>query len=281
MDLINSYIPMTGDGLSLLDVFTYYILMITFFCFAASFFFSWFTRTHVAPEHNTSRVFTAIICLVAGISYFIISTYFKDYLQELRTITDPDARQAFAHKGFMAIGQLRYMDWLVTTPLLLIKMISVLRVKYSRIAGWVVTIVLADIFMIVTGYIGQQQLDGTGSILITSHMIWGAISTIGYLVVLYGMYHIYRTYKSEAKPIERKAFKWMAGTLVTLWGVYPIGYILSAVAPDLDPNYLNIAYSVADVINKAGIGIVAYLMASILLENRIDVTSPKFAERVG
>ncbi|AZQ42805.1 bacteriorhodopsin [Nonlabens ponticola] len=281
MDLANSFIPAVGDGLGLLEVATYYVMMVAFFCFVASFFFSWFTRTHVAPEHNTSRVFTAIICVVAGISYFIISDYYKDFLQELQTITDETTRNEFKRNGYNAIGQLRYMDWMVTTPLLLIKMISVLRIKYSRIAVIVALVVLGDIFMIATGFIGQQQLDADGSIMVQSRMIWGAISTVGYTMVLVGMYQIWNKYRHEAKTLERRAYKYMSLTVVTLWGVYPIGYILVALFPEMDNSWIHITFSIADVVNKAGVGIIAYLMASRLLEDRLDTSSKEFAMNVG
>lgn len=280
MELSNFFMPINGDGLDLLSVATYYIIMVAFFCFVASFFFSWFTRTQVAPEHNTSRVLTAVICAVAGLSYFYIGKYYNAYLHDLRSITDPSLRAEFRHKAFFAIGQMRYMDWLVTTPLLLIKMISILRPKYAAISKTVALIIIGDIFMVITGFVGQQQLGANGEILVASHMIWGAISTLGYICVLIGMYRIYQM-RNIAQPIEQKAFKWMAGTIVTFWGVYPIGYILVALCPKLDTDILNIAYSIADVINKAGIGIIAYMMAVQILERRINEKSPEVAENLG
>ena len=269
---------MVGDGLNLLQVFTYYILIITAFGFVASFFFSWFTRTHVAPEHNTSRVLTAVICVVAAISYFTISMHYKTYLGE---VTDGSTGNLDPHRAFIGIGQFRYMDWLITTPLLLIKMLTVLRINFNKAKKIIALMLFGDVFMIITGFIGEQQFTSTGAIDISSHMIWGAISTVGYIVVLWALYTLWNKEKGNALPEERKAFKLMALTTVTFWGVYPIGYILEAVVPSLDPNWLHIAYSVADLINKAGIGIIAYLVAADLLEKRIDVRSKEYAENVG
>ncbi|MGB3773774.1 MAG: bacteriorhodopsin [Leeuwenhoekiella sp.] len=279
MESSKLFLPLVGEGLDLLPVFTYYILMITSFGFVASFFFSWFTRTHVAPEHNTSRVLTAIICAVAAISYFTISMHYKTYLNELSTGNASDFSDPY--RAFVGIGQYGYMDWLITTPLLLIKMLSVLRINFKKAKNLLFCMLFGDVFMIITGFIGEQQFSADGNLLVSAHMIWGAISTVGYIVVLYALYTIWKDQKDNALPEERKAFKLMALTTVTFWGVYPLGYILEAVVPSLDPNWLHIAYSVADLINKAGIGIIAYLVGADLLSKRIDVRSKEFAKHVG
>ena len=224
---------------------------------------------------------TAIIGLVAGISYFLIQGYYKSYLQELETITDPQQREIFSRQAYLAIGQLRYMDWTITTPLLLIKTIMVMRVPPQCIKGLLALISLGDLFMIVTGYIGEQQIGADVLVLVGPRMFWGAISTIGYVAVLYGMWRVWSKHRFETRPVEQRAFKWMALPTVTVWGVYPIGYILIALVPSLSVNWIHIAFSVADIINKAGVGVVAYLLGAYLLEQRINVQSREHAEYIG
>ncbi len=205
--------------------------------------------------------------------------HYKTYLGE---IADGSTGAVVdSHRAFIGIGQFRYMDWLITTPLLLIKMLTVLRINFSKARKIIALMIFGDVFMIITGFIGEQQFTANGDILVSSHMIWGAISTIGYILLLWGLYSLWNSNKENALPEERKAFKLMALTTVTFWGVYPIGYILEAVVPSLDPNWLHIAYSVADLINKAGIGIIAYLVGADLLEKRINVRSKEYAENVG
>ena len=275
MEFSDAFLPTTASS-GLLAAFTWYTMVATMFFLIASAVFSWLTRTHVAPEHNTSRVITACISVVAAISYYFIQDYFRTYLQAASGVPTAAENQA----AFLAIGQLRYMDWTITTPLLLIKMFMMVHasdLRGSRLLYWAI---VADIFMIATGYIGDQQLAADGSILVGPRLIWGAISTIGYLYVVYALYRVWKQYAPLAKPIEQGAFRLMAGTVVTLWGVYPIGYILIAVT-SLDANYLQIIYSVADVINKVGVGIIVYLAGSTILEQRVDVTSPEYAMRVG
>ncbi|MBE7158371.1 MAG: bacteriorhodopsin, partial [Rhodospirillales bacterium] len=107
-------------GLS--SVLTEYILVVTFFSFFAMTIFSLATKGSVSPEHRTSSVMTALICFVAGCSYVVIRTYFHAMLETLVKLPagDTSARHDLLYTSYLAIGQYRYMDWTVTTPLLLV-----------------------------------------------------------------------------------------------------------------------------------------------------------------
>lgn len=275
MDTATVFLP-TAATSGLLPTLTWYLMVVSMFALLASLVFSAQTRTHVAPEHNTSRVLTACIGLVAGLSYFFIQSYYRSWLGTVNGVpTYAESKQAF-----LAIGQLRYMDWTITTPLLLIKMFMMLGAKGKRINRLLTIALIGDVWMIVTGYIGDQQISSAGDILVGPHLIWGAISTIGYLALVYALYRAWNEFGPAARGLERRGYRWMAGTVVTLWGVYPIGYILIAVT-QIDPNLLQVAYSVADVINKAGVGVVVYLVGSNILEQRINVKSEEYALNVG
>ena len=275
MELPGIFLP-TAATSGLLAVFAWYSMLVAMFSFAASVVFSAGTRTHVAPEHNTSRVLTACICLVAAISYYFIQDYYRRFLGS----TGGEPTYEESKEAFLAIGQLRYMDWTVTTPLLIIKMMMMAKVRGSRGYRLLAIALIGDVWMIATGYIGEQQLAGDNAIEVGPRLIWGAISTLGYLAVVYALYRVWKEYASQALPIERRAFRYMAATVVTFWGVYPIGYILIAVT-GIDPDLLQVAYSIADVINKVGLGIIVYLVGSSILTSRIDVESREYAMHIG
>ena len=275
METATFFLP-TAASSGLSAMLAWYSMVTAMFFLLASVVFSWLTRTHVAPEHNTSRVLTACISLVAACSYYYIQDYYRQYL----ATTGGVPSYADAKVAFLAIGQLRYMDWTITTPLLLIKMFMMVRAHTLKASRLLYYALLGDLFMIVTGYIGDQQLAADGSVLVGPRLIWGAVSTLGYLVVVYSLYQVYRQYAPLAAPVEQRAYRLMAGTIVTLWGVYPIGYILIAVTT-INPDTLQVLYSIADVINKVGVGIIVYLAGASLLEARVDIRSKEYAMSVG
>lgn len=266
MHLSATYVPTAGD-VGVLPMITYFFISVAAYGFLGNLIFSLATHSSVVPEHRTSRVLEAVIAAVAGVSYFLILHYYHDMLEELASLHSEAERYALIQRSYNAIGQYRYMDWAVTTPLLLLKMVGTLQVKPREAPRTIAMLLLADFYMILTGYIGEQQLTASGEILAGPKLLWGAISTLGYLLIPVGLYQLWKRFHARARPVERRAFKWISLTTVTTWGVYPIGYILTLT--DLNLNWVHIAFSIADVVNKIGVAVVVYLMAKHLLEERL------------
>ncbi len=161
------------------------------------------------------------------------------------------------------------MDWFITTPLLLLKTVLVLEVKPRKLWGALTVLLLADMFMVVTGYIGEQQFTAAGEVDAGARLFWGSVSTVGYLVIPVTLLYIYRNYGREAHAWERRAYRILALATVITRGVYPLGYLVPALLPELSFNWLHIAFNVADVLNKVGAGVVIYVGAASVLEDRV------------
>lgn len=276
MDFAHKFLP-TAATVGLLPMITWFFMLIAFYAFVGNFIFALASRSSVAPEHRVSRNYTAIIAAVAGISYFLIQDFYRDMLTVLADLTDPDDRLALINLSYNAIGQLRYMDWAITTPLLLLKIVSMVKIRYRSHATLVNTLLAADFFMIFTGYIGEQQLTVDNQILVGTKLIWGAVSTIGYVVIVVTLWRIWREFAQAdtVHPEERWAFRLMALMTVTFWGVYPIGYILTTI-DGINLNWVHTSFSIADIINKVAVGSIAFQAAERVLERRVseDATAP-------
>ncbi|RYY19892.1 MAG: hypothetical protein EOP41_09440, partial [Sphingobacteriaceae bacterium] len=159
-------------------------------------------------------------------------------------------------------------DWAITTPLLLLKTVSLLKIQPHQAKKSIFWLLFADLFMVFTGYIGEQQLSADGHILVGDKLIWGAVSTVGYVVIPYILWNLWSRFKDTVQPEERTAYKWLALSTVTTWGVYPLGYILTTFN-GINLNYIHISFSIFDVINKVGAGAIVYLTAKAVLEKRV------------
>lgn len=259
----------TAGQVGLLAQVTEFFLLMAVFAFAGSFLFSLLTRTSIAPEHRVSNTLTAIISLVAGASYFLIHDNYHEMLRELAKLPDEASRFVFVQQAYLAIGGYRYIDWSVTTPLLLLKTVLMLKVKPREIKGMIALLLAADVLMILTGYIGAQQVDAQMSVLVGPRLTWGTISTLFYLVIPVILYRIWQRYQSRGTPDEQYAYKLMALTSVTTWGVYPLGYLVPALLPQVNLNWVHIAFTIADIVNKVGVGLVAYQVSAKVLEQRV------------
>ncbi len=128
MNFADSFVPTAGE-VGILPMITYFFMALAGYAFLGNVIFSLATQGSVAPEHRISRVYGAIIAAVAGVSYFLITHFYHEMLHALSGLHSPEERAALVRHGYQAIGQYRYMDWAVTTPLLLLKASSMLRMR--------------------------------------------------------------------------------------------------------------------------------------------------------
>lgn len=233
------------------QVFVHYSLFVSMFALGAGFVFFLVEKEKILPQYRGTMVTSAIICGVAAVAYYFLN------------------RQYDPSKPFPT--DIRYIDWTVTTPLLVLKYPEMLRV---RGLGFATKLILADLFMIITGFIGElsgHTVDGHwvlnpgGST--TEHYLWGTISTLGYAVILFLLLTEGRKLAAtQPEPIRNGIIK-MNRYLWSLWGVYPVVYIAEALSvnhPNINLDWFSVASSVADVVNKVGFAITAYLAVKAL-----------------
>ena len=125
-------------------------------------------------------------------------------------------------------------------------------------------LVIASVWMLVAGYIGEAFTDGS-----TAHSVtWGVISSIGYLYILYTTWfgEVKQLGDQSGDPLVVKSIRILAWFVLVGWAIYPIGYMC------MEGGWLNIAfgwtasgvdlfYNIADAINKIGFGLVIYTVA--------------------
>jgi len=194
-------------------------------------------RNSVEGKWRLSLTVSALITGIACVHYY----YMRDFW--IQTGTSPTA--------------FRYIDWILTVPLMCVEF-YLLTKPFGAKGSTLFKLIVASIWMLVTGYIGEAAILGGGSVL------WGFISTIGYAYIVYEVFvgDIRKLSQSSNSP-ELKQAMFLLGIFITLgWSIYPIGYMTM---PD---NWLagmfemNIVYNIADAINKIGFGLVVYSVAS-------------------
>jgi len=148
-----------------------------------------------APEEEKSHyVVSLFIALTAAAMYLLMA-------QGYSHVALPDG-----HAFWLA----RYLDWAVTTPLLLLGLASAVMPSPRTNGSLVASLMGADLLMIVAGTIGSA--------------LSGNVSCAAFLVVLA---LIYGPLKAEATAAGRgKAFAKLAGFLTVLWFIYPIVWVL-------------------------------------------------------
>jgi sensory rhodopsin len=118
--------------------------------------------------------------------------------------------------------------------------------------------------MLVTGYIGEAFTDGS-----TMHsVIWGFLSTLGYLYILYTAWYgeVAKLAEASNDAVVKKGVRTLAWFVLVGWAIYPIGYMCMPggwfnVAFGWESSNVNLFYNIADAINKIGFGLVVYSIA--------------------
>ena len=162
----------------------------------------------------------------------------------------------------------RYVDWLLTVPLLVAELILVLRLDKKVESKLIQRNVLYAFLMIATGYIGELDVQ-TSVVLDSSRTIWGAISTIFFVLILRDLFGgIEASFKKQSKEIQG-IFKVLRVVLIATWGVYPIAYLLPTISTSLgltagDGLVLKqIGYTIADILAKPGYGLLIWKIATL------------------
>ncbi|MRX72121.1 lactococcin [Bacillus lacus] len=114
----------------------------------------------------------------------------------------------------------RYIDWVVTTPLLLVAlaltgMTEKKQKDYLLIAG----LIVADVIMILTGMIADFSPDAT-------KLTWYLFGVAAFVVILGLIWGPLRQISSTQSPESYKFFLIVASYLTFLWVSYPIAWLL-------------------------------------------------------
>lgn len=208
----------------------------------------------VLPRYRNAITVAIIVCGIAAYHYFRIFDSFKQAFVTHAVGgagTYSQATGASFNEGY------RYVDWLLTVPLLLVELIAVLALARKVQSRLLMRLVPAAGLMIALGYPGE--ISGDNGL----RSLFGLLSTIPFLYILYVLF------VQLGKSLERQPDS-VRGTLSRLrfllllsWGVYPIAYLLPLLNIAGSDAWVlkQIGYSVADIVAKAVYALIIFSVA--------------------
>jgi len=238
--------------------------MLGFVSMAAGTLWFYLSRNDLKPELRPIATYAAVITFVASIMYYVM----KDVVQfpgGSITATEVDATLP-----------LRYIDWLITTPLLLVSFALVVAMAGPLQKGLLTKLIIADIIMIATGYLGEIGEPGS-----LGNYLFFTVSTLAWLYIVFVVFGV-KLPGAEAH-IQRAvtAMKWF---VIAGWAIYPIGTAtqefieLNGGDAGLAIGIAAIIYVIADVLNKVGFGVIAVRAAKVssgIEQILVDDNSPR------
>jgi bacteriorhodopsin len=235
-------------------VYNFFSFAIASMLFAAIFLLV--SQPRVLPRYRTALVISAVVLGIATYHYFrIIESFDAAY------VTD-----AVGGAGIYSLAEgasfneaYRYVDWLLTVPLLLVEAVAVLALPRSEARRLLVRLVPASALMIILGYPGELALANG------ERALWGAASTIPFLYILYVLF-VELTKSMDRQPAEvRISVRNLRWLLLASWGFYPIAYMFPMIGFDGADAFVlrQVGYTIADVVAKAVFALVIYKIARL------------------
>jgi bacteriorhodopsin len=156
----------------------------------------------------------------------------------------------------------RYIDWLLTVPLLIVEFYLILRAVTNVAASLFWKLFIGSLVMLIFGYLGEADLMNQ----------WVAF-IIGCAAWVYMIYELWSGEGAAAKNASgnaavMSAYNTMMWIIIVGWAVYPLGYFFGYLAGGADDGTLNLIYNLADFINKILFGIVIWAAAVSDSESR-------------
>jgi len=234
-----------GLGNDTLELVTFFLFFVGYIAMGAAFVFFMSERNSVAPQYRTTMTISALIVGIAAFHYYYMRGVYADY-------------------GSVSI-EYRYMDWIITVPLMALKFPSLVgkdAITDAKFLGMGFTGVCftGALIMIGFGYLGESgAIDG---------MLGLILGGVGWAMIIVATGTPWSSGKGVDNSKIAPELMWSTNALrwfiVVGWVIYPIGYLFNptaGVSDAVSAEVMAVLYNIADVINKIGFGIVAWMGA--------------------
>ncbi len=212
--------------------------------------FLFLNRSQVAPVYRTAISISGLVTFIAMYHYIRIAASWSDAFKV--------AGGQIATTGIGFNDAYRYVDWLLTVPLLLIELILVMKLSRQETFSKATKLGSLAALMVVLGYPGEISTDpGT-------RWLWWSLSMIPFLVIVYDLFFGLKN-SIESQPESARGLvssaRWIT---VVSWLFYPIVFTLPMIGLTGGgaTTAVQVGYTIADIVAKAGFGILIYMIAA-------------------
>merc|ERR1719335_1037028 len=215
--------------------------------------FLWFRSYAVKAQFQSAVIISGLVTFIAAYHYIrIFNSWVEAYTYE--STASPGSP---ALTGVPFNDAYRYMDWLLTVPLLLIEILLVMKLSEEEYSSKAWALGLSSALMIVSGYYGELVVTGD----LTPR--WGCwfLSMCFFLYIVYELLvGLAGATNSETDPVIKGKIQTAQIMTVISWCTYPVVYLFPMFGINAATAVVSIqiGYCVSDIISKCGVGIVIY-----------------------
>jgi bacteriorhodopsin len=240
-----------------------HVLTLGYAVMLAALFYFILTIKSVAPRYRISSVLSVVVMVSAFLLlYAQANNWTSSFVFDIKR-----------GKYYLGVGAdlfnngYRYLNWLIDVPMLLFQMLFVISLKRSSFSSIRNQFWFSGTGMILTGYIGQfyEVTD------LVTFAVWGAISTIFFIHILYLMKKVINEGKEGIPLKAQQTLNSIWVLFLISWMLYPGAYLMPHLL-GIEGGFFNesgvvgrqITYTIADICSKVIYGVLLTNVAVIL-----------------
>merc|ERR1712160_147397 len=221
--------------------------------------FLWFRSFAVKDQYKSAVLISGLVTFIAAYHYIrIFNSWVEAYKYAPSKLKDGAMETgAPTLSGVPFNDAYRYMDWLLTVPLLLIEILLVMKLPDAEFSSKAWTLGSGSALMIVSGYYGELVVTGD---LTPRWMCW-FISMIFFLYIVNELLNgLAEATAAETDPTIAAKIRTAQVWTVVSWCTYPVVYLFPMLGINAAHAVVSIqvGYCCSDIISKCGVGIVIY-----------------------
>jgi len=237
----------------------YNVLSFSLASMMATTMYLWFRAFAVQERYKSAVIVSGLVTFIAAYHYFrIFNSWVEAYSYSPQTV-EGGAMETGNPKltGVPFNDAYRYMDWLLTVPLLLIEILLVMKLDAATFSSKAKTLGVGSALMIVSGYYGELFITGDLS---TRWTCWFLSMAFFLYIVNELLFGLAAATQAESDPVIRGKIQAAQVMTVISWCTYPIVYLFPMLGITASKAVvgIQIGYCVSDIISKCGVGLVIY-----------------------
>jgi len=237
----------------------YNVLSFSLASMMATTIYLWFRSFAVKAQLQSAVLISGLVTFIAAYHYMRI---FNSWVEAYEYSTGTSADGAMEIKAPTLTGvpfndAYRYMDWLLTVPLLLIEILLVMKLSDQEFSSKAWSLGVGSALMIVSGYYGELVITGD----LTPRWICWFVSMAFFLYIVYELrIGLAAATDSETDPVIKGKIQTAQIMTVISWCTYPVVYLFPMIGINAGTAVVSIqiGYCVSDIISKCGVGLVIY-----------------------
>jgi len=212
--------------------------------------FLWLNRSQVSRKYRPAVTISGLVTFIA------LYHYFRIYESWTGAYGITDGVLAASRDGIFNTAY-RYVDWLLTVPLLLVELILVMGLTKALTISKSVRLGALAAIMVILGYPGEISAESG------TRWLWWSLSMIPFLWIVYELFVGLKASIANQPEGVRGLVNCARWLVVISWAFYPIVFVFPMIGltGGTAMAAVEIGYSIADVVAKAVFGIVIYMIA--------------------